>query len=319
MPSSPAPRYAGLDGLRAVAVLLVVVYHLFPSAFLHSGFVGVDAFFVISGFLITSLLLRERAATGRIALRAFWVRRARRLLPALALVVTVSASAAWLVGGDVLVGLGRQVLGAATFSYNWLSIAAGTSYFSAGMAGGQPELPGKRCGRSPSKSSSMSCGPCCCHSCCSCAAASPVSPSRSRWRPARRCGQSPRKRPARASLAPTSAPTRTRSASCSESPSRSRSPASPPPPPPPPPRVHSFAPKVHSFAPQRAASPRRSPRSESSRSRRSSSSPRGPAARRTIRWCRSRHPSPRPSSSPRPFTRHRRSERRWTSRRCAGS
>lgn len=140
MPSSPAPRYAGLDGLRAVAVLLVVVYHLFPSAFLHSGFVGVDAFFVISGFLITSLLLRERAATGRIALRAFWVRRARRLLPALALVVTVSASAAWLVGGDVLVGLGRQVLGAATFSYNWLSIAAGTSYFSAGMAGGQPEL-----------------------------------------------------------------------------------------------------------------------------------------------------------------------------------
>ena len=64
MPSSPAPRYAGLDGLRAVAVLLVVVYHLFPSAFLHSGFVGVDAFFVISGFLITSLLLRERAATG---------------------------------------------------------------------------------------------------------------------------------------------------------------------------------------------------------------------------------------------------------------
>ncbi len=140
MPSSPAPRYAGLDGLRAVAVLLVVVYHLFPSAFLHSGFVGVDAFFVISGFLITSLLLRERAATGRIALRAFWVRRARRLLPALALVVTVSASAAWLVGGDVLVGLGRQVLGAATFSYNWLSIAAGTSYFSAGVSGGQPEL-----------------------------------------------------------------------------------------------------------------------------------------------------------------------------------
>ena len=140
MPSSPAPRYAGLDGLRAVAVLLVVVYHLFPSAFLHSGFVGVDAFFVISGFLITSLLLRERAATGRIALRAFWVRRARRLLPALALVVTVSASAAWLVGGDVLVGLGRQVLGAATFSYNWLSIAAGTSYFSSGVSGGQPEL-----------------------------------------------------------------------------------------------------------------------------------------------------------------------------------
>lgn len=131
-----APRYAGLDGLRAVAVLIVVLYHLFPAWFLRSGFVGVDVFFVISGFLITSLLLRERAATGRIALAAFWKRRARRLLPALAAVVTVCASLAWLIGGDVLVGLGRQVLGAATFSYNWLAIAGGSTYFSAG----EPEL-----------------------------------------------------------------------------------------------------------------------------------------------------------------------------------
>jgi len=136
MTTPTAPRYAGLDGLRAVAVLLVVLYHLFPAWFLHSGFVGVDVFFVISGFLITSLLLRERAATGRIALRAFWTRRARRLLPALALVVTVSATLAWVIGGDVLVGLGRQVLGAATFSYNWTSIGAGASYF--GSA--EPEL-----------------------------------------------------------------------------------------------------------------------------------------------------------------------------------
>jgi peptidoglycan/LPS O-acetylase OafA/YrhL len=136
MTSSTAPRYAGLDGLRAVAVLLVVVYHLFPASFLRSGFVGVDVFFVISGFLITSLLLRERVATGRIALRAFWTRRARRLLPALALVVTVSASVAWMIGGDVLVGAGRQVLGAATFSYNWVAVADGSSYFS----GAEPEL-----------------------------------------------------------------------------------------------------------------------------------------------------------------------------------
>lgn len=136
MTSSPAPRYAGLDGLRAVAVLLVVVYHLFPASFLRSGFVGVDVFFVISGFLITSLLLRERAASGRIALRAFWTRRARRLLPALALVVTVSATLAWMIGGDVLVGVGRQVLGAATFSYNWVAVADGASYFS----GAEPEL-----------------------------------------------------------------------------------------------------------------------------------------------------------------------------------
>lgn len=136
MTTPTAPRFAGLDGLRALAVLLVVLYHLFPAWFLHSGFVGVDVFFVISGFLITSLLLRERAASGTIALRAFWTRRARRLLPALGLVVTVSATAAWLVGGDVLVGLGRQVLGAATFSYNWVAIGAGASYFS----GSEPEL-----------------------------------------------------------------------------------------------------------------------------------------------------------------------------------
>lgn len=136
MTTPSAPRFAGLDGLRAVAVLLVVVYHLFPGAFLRSGFVGVDVFFVISGFLITSLLLREHAASGRIALRSFWTRRARRLLPALAAVVTVSATAAWLIGGDVLVGLGRQVLGAATFSYNWLSIASGGTYFD----GTEPEL-----------------------------------------------------------------------------------------------------------------------------------------------------------------------------------
>jgi len=136
MTTPTPPRYAGLDGLRAIAVLLVVVYHLFPTWFVQSGFVGVDVFFVISGFLITSLLLREHRETGRIGLRAFWTRRARRLLPALALLVTVCSTAAWLVGGDVLVGLGRQVLGAATFSYNWLAISDGASYFS----GAEPEV-----------------------------------------------------------------------------------------------------------------------------------------------------------------------------------
>lgn len=130
-PPVPRARIAGLDGLRALAVVLVVVYHLFPGAFLRSGYVGVDVFFVISGFLITTLLLRERAREGRIRLARFWARRARRLLPALAAVVTVSASLAWLVGGDVLVDMGTQVLGAATFSYNWVSVADGGGYFSA--------------------------------------------------------------------------------------------------------------------------------------------------------------------------------------------
>ncbi|SDQ44263.1 acyltransferase family protein [Microbacterium sp. cf332] len=130
-PPLPRARIAGVDGLRAIAVALVVVYHLFPGSVLQSGYVGVDVFFVISGFLITTLLLRERARTGRIRLRRFWSRRARRLLPALAVVVTVSASLAWLVGGDVLVNMGLQVLGAATFSYNWVSMADGGGYFSA--------------------------------------------------------------------------------------------------------------------------------------------------------------------------------------------
>ncbi|WP_159500202.1 acyltransferase family protein [Microbacterium sp. 18062] len=127
----PRARYAGLDGLRAVAVALVVVYHLFPRWWLGSGFIGVDVFFVISGFLITSLLLREHAQKGRISLRGFWTRRARRLLPALALLLVVCSSAAWVIGGDVLVDLGRQLLGAAAFGYNWLSILGGTDYFSA--------------------------------------------------------------------------------------------------------------------------------------------------------------------------------------------
>lgn len=130
------PRFAGLDGLRALAVTLVVVYHLFPGAGLRGGFIGVDVFFVISGFLITALLLRERDASGRIDLVGFWRRRARRLLPALALVVMACATAAWLIGGDLLVRLGEQVFGAATFAYNWTSIAGGTGYF----ADSSPEL-----------------------------------------------------------------------------------------------------------------------------------------------------------------------------------
>ena len=67
--------------LRAVAVMLVVVYHFWPGT-LTGGFVGVDAFFVISGFLITSHLLREADRTGSVRLWAFYARRVRRLLPA---------------------------------------------------------------------------------------------------------------------------------------------------------------------------------------------------------------------------------------------
>ncbi len=140
MTSQPTTaRFAGLDGLRAVAVALVVTYHLFPRLPFFGGFVGVDVFFVISGFLITALLIRPSRA-GALGtwprFLDFWRKRARRLLPALVLTVTVCASFAWLLGGDLLVHIRRQVIGAATFSYNWVSIASGTDYFT----GTAPEL-----------------------------------------------------------------------------------------------------------------------------------------------------------------------------------
>lgn len=125
----------GIDGLRAVAILLVLAFHLAPDL-VRGGFVGVDVFFVISGFLITTGLVREKARTGRIALGTFWAKRARRLLPALSVVLVVSASAALFVGGDVRVDLDRQVFGAMTFSSNWVSIAGEDSYF----AGLSPQL-----------------------------------------------------------------------------------------------------------------------------------------------------------------------------------
>ena len=80
-----------IQALRALAVLMVVGVHLWPSR-LKGGFVGVDIFFVISGFLITSHLLRELDATDSISLGRFYARRVRRLLPAAYLVILVSAA-----------------------------------------------------------------------------------------------------------------------------------------------------------------------------------------------------------------------------------
>jgi len=77
----PSQWLAGLDGLRALAVTAVVVFHFAPTV-LPGGFLGVDLFFVISGYLITRMLLAEIDATGRISARDFYLRRIRRLLPA---------------------------------------------------------------------------------------------------------------------------------------------------------------------------------------------------------------------------------------------
>jgi len=134
MNRDPAPgdearyRVAGLDGVRAIAVLLVIVFHLSPGAMV-GGYIGVDLFFVVSGFIIPSLLLREHAAGGRVALGAFWKRRARRLLPALGVLLLACCTAAVALGGDLLVGIRTQVLGAITFSSNWLMLANASDYF----------------------------------------------------------------------------------------------------------------------------------------------------------------------------------------------
>jgi peptidoglycan/LPS O-acetylase OafA/YrhL len=126
-----------LNGLRALAVIGVVAYHL-QFGWASGGYLGVDLFFVLSGFLITSLLLEERVGTGRLNLAAFWARRAKRLLPALFLVLLALAlylvvNAAW--GGPGanglvdLPGLRGDALATLLYVGNWHAIFAGQSYF----------------------------------------------------------------------------------------------------------------------------------------------------------------------------------------------
>lgn len=122
------PYYPFIDGLRAVAVLLVVLFHLelaFPG-----GFIGVDVFFVISGFLITSLIMRDYD-TGKFTMLGFWERRARRILPALLVVVLGAAVAGWflLLPRD-LVELGWSVLAQMAFLQN-VVFWSGEGYFAA--------------------------------------------------------------------------------------------------------------------------------------------------------------------------------------------
>ena len=89
------PFRADIEGLRAVAILLVVAAHA-NVPWLAGGFVGVDVFFVLSGYLITGLLLREATATGAIRFADFYARRFRRLMPGLLLMLACTGLAAWL-------------------------------------------------------------------------------------------------------------------------------------------------------------------------------------------------------------------------------
>jgi peptidoglycan/LPS O-acetylase OafA/YrhL len=118
-----------IQGLRAIAVVTVICAHA-GVPFLPGGFVGVDVFFVISGFLITQLLFREVQRTGRVSLLGFYARRARRILPAATLVTlaTLVASAIWLSAVD-LQTIVRDALWATFFLANVHFAAVGTDYF----------------------------------------------------------------------------------------------------------------------------------------------------------------------------------------------
>lgn len=129
MPNEKSFRYiTGLDGLRAFAVLAVIAYHL-NIPYSAGGFLGVTVFFVLSGYLISSLLLSEWDQTQKIDLRQFWIRRAKRLLPAMFLLLIALNIATPLLRPELITNL-RQDTIAATFYYsNWHYIFQELSYF----------------------------------------------------------------------------------------------------------------------------------------------------------------------------------------------
>src|SRR5215470_20402430 len=108
-----------VQGLRALAVTMVVVYHLYPTL-VPGGFAGVDIFFVISGFLITGHLWREYRTAGTVSLVDFWGRRARRLMPAAAVVLAVTwAGSLLLLPRAQLEDAAAQVRASALYFQNW--------------------------------------------------------------------------------------------------------------------------------------------------------------------------------------------------------
>ena len=121
-------RIPALDGLRGLAVVAVLLFHGGLS-WATGGFLGVDVFFVLSGFLITSLLLAEQRSTGTIGLGGFWARRARRLLPALLLVIAAVAAATSLFDPSSQVSLRADALAALGYVANWRFVAEGADYF----------------------------------------------------------------------------------------------------------------------------------------------------------------------------------------------
>jgi peptidoglycan/LPS O-acetylase OafA/YrhL len=118
----------GLDGLRALAVLAVVAYHE-QLGWASGGLLGVGVFFTLSGYLITDLLLGQWTVHGRLNLGDFWLRRARRLLPALFVMLVVVTEWVTVLDRTRIAELRGAVAAAATYSSNWFLIAANSSYF----------------------------------------------------------------------------------------------------------------------------------------------------------------------------------------------
>ncbi|MDP3972190.1 MAG: acyltransferase family protein [Candidatus Nanopelagicales bacterium] len=119
-----------LDGIRAIAVLAVLLYHA-GVEWMPGGFLGVDAFFVLSGFLITSILLSEVGAKGRIDFGRFYLGRARRLLPALLAVLVFSSVLAVLFAHDAASGVREDSIASVFYVNNWWNILSEQSYFEA--------------------------------------------------------------------------------------------------------------------------------------------------------------------------------------------
>lgn len=127
----PKSRYIpALDGLRTLAVVAVVLYHL-NLTWAQGGLLGVTMFFVLSGYLITRLLLNEVAKTGRIDLKSFWIRRIRRLFPAVVTVVVVTCALCTIFNHVMLTKMRPDILPSLLFFNNWWQIMQDVSYFNA--------------------------------------------------------------------------------------------------------------------------------------------------------------------------------------------
>lgn len=120
----------GLDGLRAIAVIAIIIYHLNPR-WLPGGFLGVDTFFVISGYLITSLLLREYHNTQMIDLKKFWIRRFRRLIPAVFFMTGVVITYVLIFESGIIRTVKEDGIAAFLYMSNWWYIIEDVSYFEA--------------------------------------------------------------------------------------------------------------------------------------------------------------------------------------------